>query len=189
MMAFFTISSPTVALNQWQHLALVYDGSTLKFYKNGVLSGSVAASGSFSNSTQPLHIGRLPLNSTTSFYFGGKLDDPALWGKALTASEVLCLYKGDLAPTTTGLLLHYSFNTGVANGSNATLTTLPATVGTIPAVTSNMAMTGSSSNLVAAGVARQQGSRLSFRTWLSYGLPTVGLQLLVASLWCWHASQ
>jgi Na+/H+ antiporter NhaD/arsenite permease-like protein len=48
---------------------------------------------------------------------------------------------------------------------------------------------GSSSNLVAAGVARQQGSRLSFRTWLSYGLPTVGLQLLVASLWCWHASQ
>jgi hypothetical protein len=144
----FTIASPTVTLNQWQHLALVYDGSTLKFYKNGVLSGSVAASGSFSNATQSFHLGRLPLNATTSFYFGGKLDDPALWGKALTASEVLCLYKGDLAPTTTGLLLHYSFNTGVANGSNATLTTLPATVGTIPAVTSNMAMTGTASNLV-----------------------------------------
>ena len=45
---------------------------------------------------------------------------------------------------------------------------------------------GSSSNLVAAGVARQHDSRLGFRTWLSYGLPTVGLQLLVAWLWCWH---
>lgn len=48
---------------------------------------------------------------------------------------------------------------------------------------------GSSSNLVAAGVARQQGSRLGFRTWLSYGLPTVGLQLLVAWLWCWHVGR
>lgn len=45
---------------------------------------------------------------------------------------------------------------------------------------------GSSSNLVAAGVARQQGSRLGFRTWLSYGLPTVGLQLLAAWFWCAH---
>ena len=43
---------------------------------------------------------------------------------------------------------------------------------------------GSSSNLVAAGVARQQGARLGFRTWMSYGLPTVGLQLAVAWLWC-----
>jgi Na+/H+ antiporter NhaD/arsenite permease-like protein len=48
---------------------------------------------------------------------------------------------------------------------------------------------GSSSNLVAAGVARQHASRLGFRTWLSYGLPTVGLQLLVAWLWCWHVGR
>ena len=41
---------------------------------------------------------------------------------------------------------------------------------------------GSSSNLVAAGVARQQGSSLGFRTWLGYGLPTVGLQLLLATV-------
>ncbi|MFM8277886.1 MAG: hypothetical protein ACKN89_13045 [Cyanobium sp.] len=32
---------------------------------------------------------------------------------------------------------------------------------------------GSSSNLVADGVARQQGSRLGFRTWL----------------WCWHTGR
>lgn len=144
----FTISSPSVALNQWQHLALVYDGTTLKFYKNGVLSGSTTATGSFNNATQALHIGRLPLNTTTSFYFGGKLDDVALWGKALTAAEVLCLYQGDLAPTTVGLLLHHSFNVGTANGSNTTLNSIPATVGTIPAVTSNMALTGTTSNLV-----------------------------------------
>lgn len=48
---------------------------------------------------------------------------------------------------------------------------------------------GSSSNLVAAGVARPHGSGLGFRTWLSYGLPSVGLQLLVARWWCWHAGR
>ena len=56
----FTISSPSVTLNQWQHLALVYDGTTLKFYKNGVLSGSTAASGSFSNATQACTSGASP---------------------------------------------------------------------------------------------------------------------------------
>ena len=48
---------------------------------------------------------------------------------------------------------------------------------------------GSSSNLVAAGVAHQHGSRLGFRTWLTYGLPTVGLQLVVAWLWCWQSGR
>ena len=48
---------------------------------------------------------------------------------------------------------------------------------------------GSSSNLVAAGVARQHGARLGFRTWLGYGLPTVGLQLAVAWLWCWASNR
>ncbi len=46
-----------------------------------------------------------------------------------------------------------------------------------------------SSNLVAAGAARQRGSRLGFCTCLSYGLPSVGLQLLVAWLGCWHAGR
>lgn len=48
---------------------------------------------------------------------------------------------------------------------------------------------GSSSNLVAAGVARPHGWRLGFRTWLSYGLPTLRPQLLVAWFWCWHADR
>jgi len=53
----------------------------------------------------------------------------------------------------------------------------------------NATVIDSPSNLVAAGVARQQGSRLGFRTWLSYGVATVGLQLLVAWLWCWLSSR
>ena len=48
---------------------------------------------------------------------------------------------------------------------------------------------GSSSNLVAAGVARQHGSRLGFRTWLAYALPTVAPQLALAALWCWWISR
>jgi Na+/H+ antiporter NhaD/arsenite permease-like protein len=49
-------------------------------------------------------------------------------------------------------------------------------------------MIGSSSNLVASGVARQHGGRFGFRGWLAYGLPTVSWQLMVASCWCWFTS-
>jgi len=48
---------------------------------------------------------------------------------------------------------------------------------------------GSSSNLVAAGVARQHAARLGFRSWLGYGLPSVALQLMVGSCWCWFISR
>lgn len=71
-------------------------------------------------------------------------------------------------PITAGLPLFEALMLGMVIGGSATVI-------------------GSSSNLVAAGVARQHASRIGFRTWLAYGLPTVRLQLLVAWLWCWHS--
>ncbi len=144
----FTISSATCTLNQWQHLALVYDGTSLKFYKNGILANTVPASGSFSNSTQALHIGRLPLNTTTSFYFGGKLDDVALWGKSLTASEVNCLFTGDISPNAAGLSLYYSMNDGIANGNNIAITALNPIAGSIPATLNGFGLNSTTSNFV-----------------------------------------
>jgi Na+/H+ antiporter NhaD/arsenite permease-like protein len=49
-------------------------------------------------------------------------------------------------------------------------------------------LSGWSNFFITTGAARQNGSRLGFRNWLGYGLPTVGLQLLVAWLWCWLGS-
>lgn len=145
----YTITSASVSLNEWQHLALVYDGTMLKFYKNGSLLSSIAASGSINTSGLPLNMGRLPFSSSTTFYFSGRLDDVALWGSALSAAEVACLTNGDVDPSTTGLLAYYPLNVGIAGGTNTGIVSFAPAAGSTPALVSNMSMTGTNSNLVA----------------------------------------
>lgn len=45
----------------------------------------------------------------------------------------------------------------------------------------NGTLVGASSNIVAAGIAEQHGKRISFIMFLKYGMPTMGLQLLVSA--------
>lgn len=47
----------------------------------------------------------------------------------------------------------------------------------------NGTLVGASSNIVAAGIAEQHGRRISFKTFLHYGIPTMLLQLVAAALY------
>lgn len=47
----------------------------------------------------------------------------------------------------------------------------------------NGTLVGASSNIVAAGIAEQQGRRISFKTFLHYGIPIMLLQLFTASVY------
>jgi Na+/H+ antiporter NhaD/arsenite permease-like protein len=47
----------------------------------------------------------------------------------------------------------------------------------------NGTLVGASSNIVAAGISEQHGGRMSFKTFLGYGLPVMGMQLLTAALY------
>jgi Na+/H+ antiporter NhaD/arsenite permease-like protein len=47
----------------------------------------------------------------------------------------------------------------------------------------NGTLVGASANIVAAGVAEQHGRRISFKTFLRYGIPVMILQLVVAALY------
>ncbi|TBR57555.1 transporter [Westiellopsis prolifica IICB1] len=47
----------------------------------------------------------------------------------------------------------------------------------------NGTLVGASSNIVAAGIAEQHGRRISFKTFLHYGIPVMLLQLLTASVY------
>ncbi|NJL00360.1 MAG: transporter [Spirulinaceae cyanobacterium RM2_2_10] len=71
-------------------------------------------------------------------------------------------FAGDL-PTTV-LPLFYAMMYGATLGGNGTLV-------------------GASSNIVAAGIAEQHGKRISFQTFLRYGIPIAVLQLLLAGLY------
>jgi uncharacterized repeat protein (TIGR01451 family) len=74
----------------WTHLALVYDGATMKLYANGAEVFSGAATGNLDSQPLPFTIGNRTTNPTTSFK--GLIDEVELFNRALTATEILAIY-------------------------------------------------------------------------------------------------
>lgn len=80
---------------QWYHLALVYNGNEpaglrTRLYVNGVLDSVHAAVGSLSPNTQDIQVGNLPGGGEA---FIGKLDELAIWTRALTDAEIQAVYQ------------------------------------------------------------------------------------------------
>jgi hypothetical protein len=71
--------------NTWTHVAAAYDGSQLRFYVNGALAASAAASGSYTVNGSPLWMGG---NAVYGEHLRGKLDDVRIYNRALTAAEI-----------------------------------------------------------------------------------------------------
>ena len=74
-----------LALNDWTHLATTYDGANLKFYVNGTLISTTAATGAIDTSTGVLRIGG---NSIFGEYFKGLIDEVRIYNRALSAAEI-----------------------------------------------------------------------------------------------------
>ena len=85
--------STTLSINTWYHVALTRSGSAGNWnyviYLNGVVDGSVNTS-SNPSSQQGVAIGRFGKDS--SGYFSGKIDEVAVFNKALSLSEVGLIY-------------------------------------------------------------------------------------------------
>jgi glucose/arabinose dehydrogenase len=80
-----TPTTAGLALNTWTHLAMTYDGSMLRIYRNGALDSSVTVSGAIATSSNPLRLGG---NQIWGEYFAGRLDDVRIYNRALSASEI-----------------------------------------------------------------------------------------------------
>ncbi|MDP2188648.1 MAG: LamG-like jellyroll fold domain-containing protein [Sphingobacteriaceae bacterium] len=144
----FTINSNTCQLNTWQHLALVYTGSQLRYYHNGALIQSISASGTITNTSLPLTLGRVNFQSNP-FYLDGKLDEAAVWNRALSDSEVLCIAKQKINPLMSGLLHYYSMDQGTAAANNFSVLNVLDAVSASHGTMFGLALNGSSSNFVA----------------------------------------
>ena len=77
---------------QWNHLAATYDGSTLSLYINGTLDSSKALSGRLCQNNQPLRLGREPNAPKTGSPFAGALDEVSVFGRAMSARQLMDLY-------------------------------------------------------------------------------------------------
>ncbi len=139
----------TIIPQVWQHLALVYNGTTLTLFVNGNVKGSAACSGVLTDGTVPFAIGKSPVGSY-EFYFGGRADEISVWNKGLTQAEIQDMMQNELTGTEANLQMYYKFNQGVPGGNNTAITKLiseidsPVRDGDLL----NFAMTGSSSNFL-----------------------------------------
>ena len=116
----FTITATTdVLTNQWQHFALVYNGSSLTLYRNGVDAGSIAATGSIAAPAQGLTIGGLP-DATWDYAFPltGKVDEFRMWNTARSQADLQANMTNVISSSTSGLVLYYKFD----QSSGATVT-------------------------------------------------------------------
>ena len=81
--AFGTVAPP---VNTWTHLAVTYDSTTLRFYVNGVQTGSLAQTGTILSSTSQLQIGGDSLFPQQ--FFAGTIDEVRIYNVALTTAQI-----------------------------------------------------------------------------------------------------
>ena len=80
-----TYGTAALAVDTWTHLALTYDGATLRLYVNGVQVASQARTGNLVTSANPLQIGG---DSIFGQYFQGSIDEVRIYNQALSPSEI-----------------------------------------------------------------------------------------------------
>lgn len=72
-------------LNSWSHLAIVFDGSQVRFYLNGAVSTTKPLAAVLTARSTPLRLGA---DADTWQFFKGALDDVRLYNRTTTAAEV-----------------------------------------------------------------------------------------------------
>lgn len=147
----FTLVYTGLDFDSWQHLALVYNGSELLLYHNGIEVAFAAASGIITSTTGTFRIGGLVYNSD-NFSFTGQLDEVGLWSIALSSEDVECIASAPMDETSAGLQLYFDMDQGVAGGDNTAITTLTDQIGNADGELQGFGLAGTSSNFVTGPV-------------------------------------
>ena len=102
-----TIPTSSVSVGNWNHIAMIYNGSVFKTFINGIFSGSVAATGSITDNTNNLVFG----SATSDFY----LDEFRLMGQAASDSIISVESNRILNGDETGFNCNLHFNEAVGS--------------------------------------------------------------------------
>ena len=82
----FDVKGPAkLPLNTWSHVAVTYDGATLRMYLNGQQTVQRAVTGPITTSARALQIGG---NTIWNEWFKGRIDEVRVYDRALSAAEI-----------------------------------------------------------------------------------------------------
>jgi concanavalin A-like lectin/glucanase superfamily protein len=96
----YGVSTSTLSLNHWHFLAVVANSQTasVTFMQDGVATGSFHYQGQLLASSSELNIGDDPSDTSPGQgNWDGKIDDLAIWTRALSTSELSTIYNAGLA--------------------------------------------------------------------------------------------
>ena len=119
-------------MNAWTHLAVTYDGATMRLFVNGTQVTSRPRPGRSQRPPNPLWIGG---NSPYGEFFAGRIDDVRIYNRSLSATEIqsdMAVSVGGGAPAD-GTVPTVAITTPTANPTltvtSDALTTLGGTAG------------------------------------------------------------
>ena len=94
------INTSDWSTGNWYNIIGTYDGTNVKVYLNGVLKDTASLTGTVLNTTHPFRIGKY--HSTTA-PFSGKIDETAVWNRALNQAEITSIYNNGYPKDITAL--------------------------------------------------------------------------------------
>jgi hypothetical protein len=106
-------SNTQIPLNEWHYVAITYDGTTLRFYLDGIPDGGGLLPGPLDPNDDPLHIGvDFPGGDE---YWSGLIDEVRIWNRALKPAHVRAAMNGHAAPLASALVGYWRFDEGSGN--------------------------------------------------------------------------
>lgn len=132
--AYTYISAGNISAGQWSHLVYTHSpGAGWSVYLNGVRNGAFNASGWVRNTIEPFRIGTdVPGSASYNNFFDGLIDEVAVYGTVLSASNVVAHYEAGRfgAAGSAPVVTVQPPSQSVAEGLNATFT--PTVIGSSP---------------------------------------------------------
>lgn len=107
------LTSPApIPLNQWTHVAAVYDGAKRQLYLNGQLVAEDQDAIAIGSGANLLQLGAGQNQNAPYQFFTGGLDEVRIWNVARTASQIAASMAAPLSGFESGLQGYYRFNEG-----------------------------------------------------------------------------
>ena len=116
------ISDPVLTLNEWNHVAMNYDGTTLSAFVNG---DKVYSTTGFANKTPNKQtISVIGKSDGASGFFGGHMKDVRIWDKCRTQEQIRSGMNYEFNMNEPYLIAYYKFRQGFDAADNRETTML-----------------------------------------------------------------